>query len=556
VPLASDVPTRTDLPLESSLTVSVLNDRAAALVADGSVWLGPVDVLIDHVAQHRLSVSGFALKDMWRRAARRGIELDDPADDVALMAFLLDASSGEYSLASVAQRYLGYEMTPPQGTLFDGEDETATLVTHVMVTSCLLGPLREQIVQWELESVYRTIELPLLGVLARMESRGIWVDRDLLSSIADEFAAEVASLDAEIQEMAGHPFKVGSPQQLQTVLFDELALPPTKKIKSGYSTDAASLEAIAALRLNRRAHLALSRTRQAAGYLRCASDCHDRAGLSNSRHLPPNGGSNGTIELKIGRTRHNIPVRSSEGRRLRYAFGPTPGWKLLVADYNQIELRVIAHLSQDPGLLSAFAEAADVHRRIAAIVFQCDEGDVTHDQREVAKAVSYGLAYGMEAFGLSQRLAIAVGEAKDIIDQYFRGFPSLRAYMDETVARVRQLGFSRTELGRIRPFPDLATASGPQRAAAERQAMNAGIQGLAADIFKVALVRVDRELAASESEARLVLQVHDEVVVECPPSDCDQVETIVRTSLETAVTLSVPLDVSLHWGDNWAEAKG
>jgi DNA polymerase-1 len=248
-------------------------------------------------------------------------------------------------------------------------------------------------------------------------------------------------------------------------------------------------------------------------------------------------------------------VRGTEGRRLRVAFGPEPGWRLLVADYNQIELRVLAHLSQDPGLLRAFGDAVDVHRSIAAIVFGVKETEVTHDQREMAKAVSYGLAYGMEAFGLSQRMAIPVSDAKAIMDEYFHGFPTLRDYMDATIATVRDREYSRTEFGRIRPFPDLKTASGPQRLAAERQAMNAGIQGLAADIFKLALVRLDEALRTAELRAGLVLQVHDEVLVESPPDECEEVEALVRDCLVHAATLTVPLDVSVHWGEDWASAK-
>ena len=249
-------------------------------------------------------------------------------------------------------------------------------------------------------------------------------------------------------------------------------------------------------------------------------------------------------------------MRSAEGRRLRFAFVPSEGWTLAVADYNQIELRILAHLSQDSGLLSAFASHEDVHRSIAASVFGVPRDEVTHEQREQAKAVSYGLAYGMESFGLSQRLGISVSAAKEIMENYFAGFPTLRRYMDDTIKQVRAQGYSRTEFGRIRPFPDLATASGPQRAAAERQAMNAGIQGLAADIFKSALVRLDHRLRDEGLEARLILQVHDEVLVEAPPGESERVETAIREALTQVASLSVPLEVSLHWGDSWAAAKG
>ncbi len=207
-------------------------------------------------------------------------------------------------------------------------------------------------------------------------------------------------------------------------------------------------------------------------------------------------------------------------------------------------------------MLSAFASHEDVHRTIAASVFGVEPGEVTHEQREQAKAVSYGLAYGMEAFGLSQRLGVPVSAAKEIMEKYFAGFPTLRRYMDDTIKLVRAQGYSRTEFGRIRPFADLATAVGPQRAAAERQAMNAGIQGLAADVFKSALVRLDHRLSEEHLAARLILQVHDEVLVEAPLEEKARVETAIREALTQVAELSVPLEVSLHWGDSWAAAKG
>jgi DNA polymerase-1 len=206
--------------------------------------------------------------------------------------------------------------------------------------------------------------------------------------------------------------------------------------------------------------------------------------------------------------------------------------------------------------LAAFASHEDVHRTIAASVFGVAPADITHEQREQAKAVSYGLAYGMEAFGLSRRLGVPVSAAKEIMDKYFAGFPSLRAYMDQTIKEIRAKGYSRTEFGRIRPFPDIATATGPQRQAAERQAMNSGIQGLAADVFKSALVRLDRQLRSEKLEARLILQVHDEVLVEAPPKEKDRVEEVMIDALTNAAHLSVPLEVTLHWGENWAAAKG
>ena len=528
--------------------------RVAVLDADtSSVALGTIDEFFELIGD--TAPCGHSIKGLYRLAAERGCALREPADDTSIMAFLVDATSGGYDLIDVAHRFLGETITVVAPSLFDGSSDDDSLVRDVQVAARLREHLRTEIVRWELEFVYREVELPLVAVLGRMEARGIRVDVELLRTIAAEFTQEVATLNAKIQEEAGHEFKVNSPQQLQSVLFEELGLTAVKKIKSGYSTDAQSLEAIQDSHPIIPLILRFREVEKLRGTY--GAPLIDAVGSDGRIHA--------TFHQTVARTGrlssdnpnlHNIPVRSQEGRRLRFAFVPSLGWELAVADYNQIELRILAHLSQDPGLLAAFASNEDVHRTIAASVFGVPPGEVSHEQREHAKAVSYGLAYGMEAFGLSQRLGVPVSAAKEIMDKYFAGFPSLRAYMDATIKQIRAQGYSRTEFGRIRPFPDLATAVGPQRLAAERQAMNSGIQGLAADIFKSALVRLDRRLSAEGLAARLILQVHDEVLVEAPPEEHQKVEEIILDALINAAHLSVPLEISLHWGENWAAAKG
>jgi DNA polymerase-1 len=256
---------------------------------------------------------------------------------------------------------------------------------------------------------------------------------------------------------------------------------------------------------------------------------------------------------------HNIPVRSEIGRQLRAAFVPAAGCRLLVSDYDQIELRVIAHLSGDPGLVAAFAEHRDIHRTTAARVFDVAPEKVTPAQRSRAKMVSYGLAYGMEAYGLAQRLSIETSEAQGILDAYFDAFPAVRDYMDRTVAEARSKGYTVTLYGRRRPLPDLNSPNRNLRMAAERQAMNAGIQGLAADLFKVALVRLDAALEERALSSRLVLQVHDEVLVEVPAGESEVIGELVPTvmaGVAAEADLAVPLEVSASWGDSWADAKG
>ena len=500
-------------------------------------------------------VIGCNLKDQVRDFYELGLTPPNIVGDVAIAAYLVDSTASTYDLASLASRYGVTTAAEREQSLFTTEASDEVLLADLRAVNHLYDVLEREIVRFELEVVYREIELPLISVLAKMEAVGIGVDKDRLISIADEISTEVDSLDAQIQKVAGHDFKVNSPAQLQTVLFEELGLTPTKKIKSGFSTDAASLESIidehpiVPLILRFRELDKLRGTYGAPLINAVASDGRIHAKFHQTV------ARTGRLSSEAPNL-HNIPVRTEEGRRLRTAFIPRAGWDLLVSDYNQIELRILAHLSQDQGLLAAFSAGSDVHTQIAAVVFNCGTSEVTKEQRERAKAVSYGLAYGMEAFGLSQRLGISVGDAKAIMEQYFTGFPMLKAYTEQAIAEARDQGFSRTEFGRLRPFPDLATASGPQRAAAERQAMNAGIQGLAADIFKLGLVRVDVALSTGGFASRVVLQVHDEVIVEAPSEEREAVETLVHDALTGAAHLTVPLEVSLAWGSNWADAKG
>nr|MBW4077388.1 DNA polymerase I [Acidobacteriota bacterium] len=538
----------------SSLVVAYGHGRVAAFDPErNQVALGSEEEFFDVAAG--ATFCGHDLKELYRHAAEHGRHLVDPEDDTTIMAFLVDATSGHYGFAEVVRRFLGESIGPTSPSLFDSTSDDETLVRDVQLAARLREVLRAEIARWELTFVYEQVELPLVAVLGRMEARGIRVDVTMLREIADEFAKEARSLDAQIQKVAGHEFKVNSPQQLQNVLFEELGLTPVKKIKSGFSTDASSLEAI------QDEHKIVSLILR----YREVEKLRSTYGTPLIDAVAGDGRIHALFNQTVARTGrlssenpnlHNIPVRSHEGRRLRYAFVPSEGWMLAVADYNQIELRILAHLSQDSGLLAAFASNEDVHRTIAASVFAVPSDEVSHEQREQAKAVSYGLAYGMEAYGLSQRLGVPVSSAKEIMDKYFAGFPSLRAYMDSTIKEIRAQGYSRTEFGRIRPFPDLATAVGPQRQAAERQAMNAGIQGLAADIFKSALVRLDHQLLAEKLDARLILQVHDEVLVEAPVAEKDRVTGVIMDALTNAAQLSVPLEVSLHWGENWAAAKG
>jgi len=482
-----------------------------------------------------------------------------PDGDVGIAGYLIDASTGEYDLATMARHHLAAVDTSDLGASgqlsLDARPGDEVLALSAVVVDRLVSALEPKLSELGLMDLYRQVELPLVRVLARMEDRGIAVDVDELRAIAEDLQSRVGELEQRVQDLAGHPFKVNSTQQLREVLFEELGLTPGKKTKTGYSTNAAVLEGL------RGEHPII----EAILEYREIEKLRSTYGESLLAEVSSDGRIHATFRQTVARTGrlsseqpnlHNIPVRTQEGRRFRKAFVPTTGWSLLAADYDQVELRVIAHLSGDPGLLAAFSSGEDIHRSIAANVYSIDPEAVSHEQRERAKMVSYGLAYGMEAFGLAQRLGGNVAEAREIMDRYFAAFPGLRAYMDRAVAEAKETLQTRTELGRIRPLRDLAAANGAVRAAAERQAMNAGIQGLAADIFKVALVRLDDRLERERLEARIVLQVHDEVLVEAPPDEREQVESATLEELMGAASLAVPLKVSLAWGESWADAKG
>jgi DNA polymerase-1 len=388
-----------------------------------------------------------------------------------------------------------------------------------------------------------------------MEETGVRVDQAYLSDLSKRLTDEARELEGEIQEVAGEHFVVNSTKQLREILFVKLGLAPQKRTKTGFSTDAQSLEK---LRGQHPIIDLLLRYRE-------VEKLRSTYGDSLLAEVAADGRIHATFNQTVARTGrlssdqpnlHNIPIRSEEGREFRRAFIPAEGCRFLVADYNQIELRVIAHLAEDPGLIEAFRSGQDIHNTTAARIFSVANDAVTVAQRSKAKMVSYGLAYGMESYGLAQRLAIPVDEAAAILKAYFEAFPNVRDYMDRVVAEARSRGYTETLMGRRRQIPELQANNYRIRQAGERQAMNAGIQGLAADIFKAALVRLDSALASRDMASRLVLQVHDEVILEVPPAEETTAAEVVGEAMKGAASLAVPLEINLSWGNTWADAKG
>jgi DNA polymerase-1 len=501
-------------------------------------------------------------KALMRSLLDVGVDVRALALDTAIAAYLLDPAESRYLLDEVLRRYAKVEL-PTEGAAaegqldLEGDGVSVGLRTarHALAVERLIAPLTQALGDLGLRSLNDDIEVPLVRVLARMEHLGVGVDADELRALRDRLTAEVEKLRQAIWDDAGTEFNVNSTPQLREILFDKLGLTPQKKTKTGYSTDASSLEKLAGQ------HPIIDHLLS----YREVEKLRSTYGDGLLAEVAPDGRIHATFNQTVARTGrlssdqpnlHNIPVRSDIGREFRRAFVPAPGCELLVADYNQIELRCIAHLAQDPGLVESFNAGRDIHTETASRVFTVEPDDVTIEQRSKAKMVSYGLAYGMEAYGLGQRLNIPTGEAQVILDAYFEAFPSVREYMERTVAEARERGYTETLFGRRRQIPELSSPNYRIRQAGERQAMNAGIQGLAADIFKVALVRIEAALEATRMASELILQVHDEVLLDVPPDERDRAADLVVAAMSGAVELDVPLEVNLSFGATWADAKG
>ena len=482
--------------------------------------------------------------------------------DTAVASYLIDPSESKYLLDEILFRYCQIKL-PDADLAQEGQldfdhvavgVETKTAIDALCVAH-LSQALSELLEAKNMNYLYEEIERPLIGVLARMEQTGVAIDLPELTSLRDRLVSEVGRLEQEIHEAAGRTFNVNSTKQLREVLFEDLELTPQKKTKTGFSTDAASLEKI------RDQHPVVE---MLISY-REVEKLRSTYGQGLLDVVGADGRIHATFNQTVARTGrlssedpnlHNIPVRTAQGRQFRSAFIATEGFELLVADYNQIELRVIAHLSEDPGLIDAFAKGTDIHNATAASVFGVSPEDVSAEQRSKAKMISYGLAYGMEAYGLAQRLRVSNGEAAEILSAYFLAFPKVKSFMETVISETKAKGYTETMFGRRRPMPELNASNFRVRQAAERQAMNAPIQGLAADIFKVALVRLDNELRRTGAASCLVLQVHDEVILEVHPDEKNQILDLTVETMCKATDLKVPLEVHVSSGNSWGVAKG
>lgn len=470
--------------------------------------------------------------------------------DVELAAYLLEPERSKYALSELSQKYL-QEAAPES---FD--DEKAQAVWEAKAISRLYPLLGAKLEEEKLTHLMDTIELPLVEVLAAMEQNGVYVNRAHLAEKTEEVADRLQKIEAAIYEMAGHDFNLNSPKQLGVVLFEELGLPVRKKTKTGYSTNAEVLES---LRLE---HPIVEQILAYRLWSKLKSTYLDGiAGLIRTDTGRVHTSFNQTVTA-TGRLSssdpnlQNIPVRTEEGRMIRALFEPGEGYDcLLSADYSQIELRLLAHMSGDENFIDAFKRGQDIHARTAAEVFGLPLEEVTPELRRHAKAVNFGIVYGISDFGLARNLHISRKEAGDYISHYFTRYPGVRAFMDKVVAEAHETGYVTTMFGRRRELPAIKSRNFNQRMLAERMAMNTPIQGTAADVIKLAMIAAYRKLREAGVKSRILLQVHDELVLEVKESELETVQAILHEAMEHVVSLSVPLSIDVHWGRNWAEAK-
>ena len=543
----------------------------ALAAGDVVVWAGrdqlATPVLRELLADAAVPKHGHDLKRQEVALRAIGAGLGGAAFDTLLAAYLLEAGERNLGLVETARRHGVAVAEIVAADLADAAVErpadAAQAAAHCALVAALCEPLSGALALAGLDPLFRDVEMPLAAVLADMEFRGVRIDTGALERLSADYAARLAALEAEIHAFAGRAFSIASPLQLRAVLFDELGLPVVKRTKTGPSTDAEVLEELAPLHplpaklLEHRRYAKLKSTYVDA--LPALVDPGDgRVHTSFNQTVTATGRlSSSDPNLQ------NIPVRTAEGQQIRAAFLPCdPGWKFVSADYSQIELRILAHLSGDAAMRAAFAAGEDIHARTAAAVRGVEPAAVTSADRRVAKAVNFGILYGQSAFGLAKALGIPQAEAAEFIAAYFRAFAGAAAFMDDVLDRCRRDGHVTTILGRRRAIAGVRDRAGRRGATGafalslpERTAVNTVVQGSAADLIKLAMLRVHARLRAERLEAALVLQIHDELLLECPPAEVPAVERAAAEEMRAALTLEVPLEVSLHSGGTWAACE-
>jgi DNA polymerase I len=503
-----------------------------------------IDAVKPVIEDERRTKIAHDVKAVTLELAKYGVEARGFRHDVMLYAFLLCADPSACSASVLAERYLDRKLG-------------AAAEQHADLAVTLAERLAPEIDEQGFRQLYESIDLPLAGVLGRMERFGIRVDPAQLRVLSEQLDTDLQRLSGEIYELAGKPFNINSPVQLGKVLFEELNLPAPVKYGKGktISTAADVLEGLAAEHEIARKVLEYRQLSKLKGtYIDALPELIDpRTGRLHTT-FNQTGAATGRLSSSNPNLQ-NIPIRTALGREIRAAFIPREGWKLVVADYSQIELRLLAHMSHDPVLVDAFRRGEDIHTRTAAEVFRVPPLMVTSEMRRNAKAVNFGIVYGQTPFGLAQSLGIDRKEAEEYIRTYFDLHAGVKKFIAKTIAEVRESGFAITLFGRKRPIPDMHSRNPNARSFAERTAVNTPLQGTAADLIKLAMIRIDEILRREKLEAKMLLQVHDELLFESPPSEAEQVSKMVKREMETVHKLDVPLIVDVGIGENWRDAK-
>ena len=568
--LALDV-VGTPRPGQADVTVVAISNGVSTVVADLAT-LSPADesALANALADREHGKVIADAKGAWHCLKARGFDLDGVVSDPSLMAYLCQPDQRSYDVNTLATRWLGLDLESQETDAEEAQssfDLDALLNTDQPSVEALAAGLRagatlalHQVLVAEVERSGATrlleeMEMPVAACLVSMEDAGIAVNSAVLDERLIELDARVTGAQQRAFDAVGHELNLSSPKQLQTVLFEELDMPKTRKTKTGYTTNADALQSLwektgHPFLENLLEHRDAIKLRQTVEGLRKATLPDGRIHTTFQQTVAATGRLSSTDP-----NLQNIPARTEEGMRIREAFVVGEGYEcLLTADYSQIEMRIMAHLSGDEGLIAAFRSGEDLHRYVAALVHGIEVSEVTPQQRSHVKAMSYGLAYGLSSYGLSKQLGISVGEATDLMDSYFARFGRVRDYLEAVVEQARRDGYTQTMFGRRRYLPDLSSDNRQRREIAERAALNAPIQGTAADIVKRAMIDVEERLLEDGLQSRLLLQIHDELIVEVAPGEADVVEKILREEMGRAVELSVPLDVSVGRGQNWREA--
>ena len=464
-----------------------------------------------------------------------------------MAAYLLNPLKNNYTYEDVAREQLKI--------LIDEKAKEQVKVCYEAYTAYRASSLLwDKLKECQMDRLFADIEMPLVFTLYDMEKNGVKVEAEALKFYGSQLGSKIAELEKEIYEDAGETFNINSPKQLGVILFENMKLPGGKKTKTGYSTAADVLEKLAP------DYPIVAKILEYRQYSKLKSTYAD--GLANyigeDKRIHSKFNQTITATGRLSSTEpnlQNIPVRMELGRLIRKVFIPEDGYVFVDADYSQIELRVLAHCSGDQNLIEAYREAEDIHRITASQVFHVPFEEVTSQQRRNAKAVNFGIVYGISSFGLSQDLSITRKEAAQYIEDYFKTYPGIKSFLDDTVKHAKEMGYVVTLFGRRRPVPELSSSNFMQRSFGERVAMNAPIQGTAADIIKIAMIGVHKRLKGRQMKSRLVLQVHDELLIEAYQPELSEVKEILREEMEKAVSLDVPLEVDMHTGENWYEAK-